>query len=123
MQRKGFTLIELLAVIVVLAIIALISTPIVMNIIDKNKQKSAETSMGQIERAAELYFYNQQITGIFTETTFKCGNGICKSGEDILEIEGKGPDFGTITITQNGQITMNDMGSIYRFIHTPPVKE
>ncbi len=33
MKRKGFTLIELLAVIVVLAIIALISTPIVMNTI------------------------------------------------------------------------------------------
>ena len=33
MKKKGFTLIELLAVIVVLAIIALIATPIVMNVI------------------------------------------------------------------------------------------
>ena len=39
-NKKGFTLIELLAVIVVLAIIALIATPIVMNTI-KNAKKGA----------------------------------------------------------------------------------
>ena len=33
MNKKGFTLVELLAVIVILAIIALIATPIVINII------------------------------------------------------------------------------------------
>ena len=41
MKRKGFTLIELLAVIVVLAIIALIATPIVMNTI-KNARKEPQ---------------------------------------------------------------------------------
>ena len=40
MKKKGFTLIELLAVIVVLAIIALIATPIVMNIIKSAKKRS-----------------------------------------------------------------------------------
>lgn len=38
MNKKGFTLIELLAVIVVLAIIALIATPIVMNTINKAQE-------------------------------------------------------------------------------------
>ena len=41
MKEKGFTLIELLAVIVILAIMALIATPIVLGIIDDTK-KSAE---------------------------------------------------------------------------------
>ena len=47
-NKKGFTLIELLAVIVVLAIIALIATPIVMNTI-KNAKK------GAAERTADNY--------------------------------------------------------------------
>ena len=33
-MKKGFTLVELLAVIVILAVIALIATPIVFNIIN-----------------------------------------------------------------------------------------
>ena len=48
MKNKGFTLIELLAVIVVLAIIALIVTPIVINMIGNAKDSSDE-------RSAELY--------------------------------------------------------------------
>ena len=48
MKRNGFTLIELLAVIVILAIIALIVTPIVVNIIRWAKEESQE-------RSVELY--------------------------------------------------------------------
>lgn len=44
MNKKGFTLIELLAVIVILAIIALIATPIIMGIIDEAKKNSARNS-------------------------------------------------------------------------------
>lgn len=44
MNKKGFTLIELLAVIVILAIIALIATPIIMGIIDDAKTQSAKNS-------------------------------------------------------------------------------
>ena len=40
MKKKGFTLIELLAVIIILAVIALIATPIVLNVVD-NARKSA----------------------------------------------------------------------------------
>ena len=39
-MKKGFTLIELLAVIVILAIIALIATPIVLNIISDSRESS-----------------------------------------------------------------------------------
>ena len=45
MRNKGFTLIELLAVIVILAIIALIATPIVLGIInDSRKSADLETA-------------------------------------------------------------------------------
>ena len=48
MRKNGFTFIELLSVIVILAIIALIATPIVLNII-KNAKESAD------ERSVEHY--------------------------------------------------------------------
>ena len=41
MKRKGFTLIELLAVIVILAVVALISMPLVLSTIDKAKKGAA----------------------------------------------------------------------------------
>jgi type IV pilus assembly protein PilA len=47
-MKKGFTLIELLAVIVVLAIIALIATPIVLGIINDSKESA-------ILRSEEFY--------------------------------------------------------------------
>ena len=37
-MKKGFTLIELLAVIIVLAVIALIARPIVLNVVDSAKE-------------------------------------------------------------------------------------
>lgn len=57
-NKKGFTLIELLAVIVILAIIALIATPVILNMV-KNAKKSAarSSSLGYIdsvEKYAEL---------------------------------------------------------------------
>jgi len=44
MKKKGFTLVELLAVIVILAIIAVIATPIILGVIEKSKKGAAESS-------------------------------------------------------------------------------
>ena len=53
MKSKGFTLIELLAVIVILAIIALIATPIVLGIIEDSKQNTNRVSAQYIVDAVE----------------------------------------------------------------------
>ena len=44
MKKRGFTLVELLAVIVILAIIAVIATPIILGVIEKSKKGAAENS-------------------------------------------------------------------------------
>ena len=44
MKRKGFTLIELLAVIVVLAVIAIITTPVILGVIEKARKGASEQS-------------------------------------------------------------------------------
>jgi len=53
-MKKGFTLIELLAVIVILAIIALIATPIVLNIIEESKKNTTLRSAEMYLDAVEL---------------------------------------------------------------------
>lgn len=56
MKNKGFTLIELLAVIVILAIIALIATPIILGIINDARKGSAEESAKLIVGNVELAY-------------------------------------------------------------------
>ena len=71
-NKRGFTLIELLAVIVVLAIIALIATPIVMNTIKNAKKGAAERTadnyIKQVETAvAEAKLENKSVpNGVYT---------------------------------------------------------
>ncbi len=64
MKNKGFTLIELLAVIVILAIIALIATPIILNIINDSR-------IGARERTAELIV--SEVTTAYSTAYMKTG--------------------------------------------------
>ena len=54
-MKTGFTLVELLAVIVILAVLALIATPVVLSIIDDAKEsamlRSAEMYLSGVENA------------------------------------------------------------------------
>jgi len=53
-KKEGFTLIELLAVIVILAVIALIATPIILGVIDNAKKDTAKNSVYGVIDALEL---------------------------------------------------------------------
>ncbi|MDO4963167.1 MAG: prepilin-type N-terminal cleavage/methylation domain-containing protein [bacterium] len=66
MKNKGFTLIELLAVIVILAIIALIATPIIIGIINDARNSARE-------RSAELVKTGIQYA--YTKSMYKGTNG------------------------------------------------
>ena len=67
MNKKGFTLIELLAVIVILAIIALIVTPVVSNIVSNARiaanARSVEGHIRNIELAIISNAFQAQTTG------------------------------------------------------------
>ncbi len=62
-QNKGFTLIELLAVIVILAIIALIATPIVLNMIAEARKSAAKSSSLGFIDSIEYYAGFAQANG------------------------------------------------------------
>ena len=60
MKNKGFTLIELLAVIVILAIIALIATPMILGVIEKARKGASEQSaLGYIDAVEKQVAINQ----------------------------------------------------------------
>ena len=56
MKNKGFTLIELLAVIVILAIIALIATPIILGIINDTRGEARKRSAEAVRHAVETAY-------------------------------------------------------------------
>ena len=68
LNKKGFTLIELLAVIVILAVIALIATPLIMGTITKARKNSAVDSAYGYMKAVEQAVGEKQLedpTGAF----------------------------------------------------------
>lgn len=63
MNKKGFTLIELLAVIVILAIIALIATPIILGIINDAKSSAKKRSAELIYSGVEYAYVSSMWAG------------------------------------------------------------
>lgn len=72
-MKRGFTLIELLAVIVILAIIALIATPIILGIINdarhSAKERSAELVYTGVEYAYTTSLYKNTTGTVLAEPT------------------------------------------------------
>ena len=69
-MKKGFTLIELLAVIVILAIIALIATPIILGIINDAREKANERSAELYASAVRNAIASYQLTGTSAPKSF-----------------------------------------------------
>jgi len=61
MKKKGFTLIELLAVIVILAIVAMIATPIILGIIKKAEISAFKLNVEEMVNDAEKQFVLENI--------------------------------------------------------------
>ena len=75
-NKKGFTLIELLAIIVILAAIALITTPIVIGIINDSHKSTFRNSVEGIYRAIQADYteYGYTDTQEYTITATKITN-------------------------------------------------
>lgn len=100
-MKKGFTLIELLAVIVILAIIALIATPMILGVIESAKKGSAENSaIGYIQAIDSTNIQNMVENGGFSKR---------RDGTYYLDTignvnyKGKGPESICVKI-KNGEV-------------------
>ena len=129
MKKRGFTLIELLAVIVVLAIIALIATPIVMNTIEKSKKGAAERTADNYIDAVETTVATKRLDGNILEGTYTINDKGNLEGNRlteplVIEMNGNKPTSGTITI-KDGQVTTDSKMTIgdYDVAYNPANKK
>ena len=97
-NKKGFTLIELLAVIIILAVIALIATPIVLNVVDNARKSANKDSAYGLLDSAKLYY----MESLLDESKSLSGNLI-----DKINVSGRKPDSGTVYINDKGEIALS----------------
>ena len=107
-NQKGFTLIELLAVIVILAVIALIATPLIMNVINSAMQKMALDPTYSVPGTCDI-----------TDDKTKCGTlaidykGTQPVSAHIIFDTAKGSVAENSTVTMNaGTFTLQADGSL-----------
>ena len=96
-SNKGFTLIELLAVIVILAIIALIATPMVLNTIDDARKGAAQSSAYAYVSAVETKIAMNMLSAGYTVPSEI-------TATDFADVKGDKPTAVTLKIA-NGAVT------------------
>ncbi len=102
MKKKGFTLIELLAVIVILAVIALIATPLIMNVINDAKKNSFKDSAYGIKKAIEMRVAMEQVKNP-DEANIAYKVDVTS---DAIDYNGTKPTSGWAYIDVNGKIEL-----------------
>ena len=105
-KNKGFTLVELLAVIVILALIALIATPIILNVINDAKKQAAKDSAYGYMDAVEKYIVSSELEDKSIQDRTYSVEDLNSMG---VSIKGSTPDNGTIKI-ENKEVKSYDIG-------------
>ena len=105
MKKKGFTLIELLAVIVILAIIALIATPMVLNTIDDARKGASSSSAYTYVNGVETKLASYMLKN--GGTNYDTGKHAVSELQTDLEVKVKGdtPSEGNVCIGSKGIVT------------------
>ena len=105
-KNKGFTLVELLAVIVILALIGLIATPIILNVINDAKKQAAKDSAYGYMDAVEKYIVSSELEDKSIQDGTYSVEELNSMG---VSVKGSTPDNGTIKI-ENSSVKSYDIG-------------
>lgn len=116
-MKKGLTLVELIAVIVILSIIALISTPAVLSVIEETKINNYRNSMYGLLRAVEE---DHTASGVMT-TEYIIVDGVVEPDIDFTgDLSGSN---GTITYDENEKTTLTIDNGTYCATKAPEKKQ
>lgn len=123
LNKKGFTLIELLAVIVVLAVIALIATPIVMRTINNAQEQAKARSLENYAAQLELGYANAILDASKTDNAAREAAAKEYATDNT---KGDKPDADTLKITfVDGSVTKIEAaysGKAYCYTQTAGAK-
>ena len=104
MRKNGFTLIELLGGIVILSIIALITIPIISNVINKARLQSLKNSAYGMLDATNLYYAQNEPT---KNLRFDIEDNTMTSSDTTKMISYKGNiKDGSLILNKNGKVTI-----------------
>ena len=113
-SNKGFTLIELLAVIVILAVIALIATPMILGVVETARKGAAESSVLGFVDAVEKQIMINEVDADKTaiaDDTYEVTEGTAEmtpvngTAEDAIDIDVKGEVPGaTSMVISKGEV-------------------
>ncbi len=112
-NKKGFTLVELIVVIAILAVLAGVLTPVVMNMVDKAKESAETANAKMLKNIGSICVTNGEITtGTFdalTDSTAiaKYLSGTwptLKDGTTAMQLEITQAADGSYTITTNATV-------------------
>ena len=117
-KKKGFTLVELLAVIVILAIIALIATPIILNVINDAKKQAAKDSAYGYMDAVEKYIVSSELE----DKSIQDGRYSVEELNKKISVKGSTPDNGNIEIKE-GAVKNYNLGIDGYYITKDEVKK
>ena len=115
MKKRGFTLVEVLAIILILAIIASITVPMIITLI-RNARKSVFKSNAEQVLSASKMYYSKNITddGVIIEIRENQVNKLQYMNDTTnsealpgFHMKGKLPQKGKITITDDGKIAFD----------------
>jgi prepilin-type N-terminal cleavage/methylation domain-containing protein len=96
-MKKGFTLIELLATIIILAIIALIVTPMISKVIESTKKSAAEQSaINYVKQVNTSVLENKLSTNKIYDGTYSVSDLKDKYG---VEVTGNQPTAGKVVVS------------------------
>ncbi len=103
MIKRGFTIAELLAVIIVLAIIMLIVTPVLISTLDTFRKNTLQNSAHGLITAGKQEKELNKIDGVHEELIFKYENGELISNKK-LNYKGKSPQSGLLVLNEDDEI-------------------
>ena len=101
-NKNGFTLVELLGVIVILAILALITIPIISNVVNDVRIKSLQNSAYGLIEAGNLYYAQY---GVNSNTRFDIENNLVSSTDTDNLLKYKGS-------IKSGVVILNKKGNV-----------
>ena len=115
MKKKGFTLIELLAIVIILGIVAVIATPIIIDIIGDARRKANYVTAVNLIKAADNYYAESLIDPVKRINIRNISNIY-----NDVDVQGKRPAEGELYV--NNAFAMQNARLLCRLHRLVPIR-